>query len=200
MLTADGTYLWHASALFGDVLNCSAAEIAASQAALEPGKRQRCMLRLPLPGSSRKQALLLLHCLYAWDRKAWALGLQPWELVELATVGNKFSVLQVLQLADSCLVQTCHHTSLDSEASHPGAWLTPENAAAMYQAAGTMQLACFRVHVGAYLGLHSQDVSEDGLDAGTAAVLLGARARCSKMREQIRVLREEARSNRAARQ
>ena len=51
---------------------------------LQPPKPQ-----LQLPGTSRQQALLLLHFLYAWARESWLAGLLPQELVELARVADR---------------------------------------------------------------------------------------------------------------
>ena len=43
-----------------------------------------------MSGWRRKQALLLLHCLYAWTRETAIHALEPPELVELARVADRW--------------------------------------------------------------------------------------------------------------
>ena len=177
-ITADSAYLRHASEVLSTALACSSqaegADCPCSGQCSPAPKRARAMLRLPLPGTSRRQALLLLHCLYAWDRKAWACSLGPPELLELARVSHKYDCTAVLQLADSALV-----TFGQPQGAGPGvqpAWLHVRWAPAQLQLADSLDLAGVRWLVGGFLGRHAEEVALDQVEnACVAAVLDGAR-------------------------
>ena len=69
-LSAHSIYLQHSSSVFQGALTCSspAQHSAAPKDTDSPAGVKRCSnssKRLPLPGTTSKQALLLLHCLYS---------------------------------------------------------------------------------------------------------------------------------------
>ena len=51
--------------------------------------RAAVTLRLPLARVTRHQALLLLHCLYAFDKGAWILGVGAADLFALAQIADR---------------------------------------------------------------------------------------------------------------
>ena len=62
---------------------------AASSSPQQPSsKRCRQQLELPLPETTRRQALLLLHCLYSMARESWLTSLIVPELIELARISH----------------------------------------------------------------------------------------------------------------
>ena len=149
-----------------------------SQADASPSSpaRKRCKTtpKLPLPGTSRRQALLLLHSLYAWDRKSWAEGLDLPELADLARVAHKFASC-VLQLADSSLVEVCQ--TEDAHAQDPDSWLNTTTAPELLQLAADLSLVKFERHVAFFCGMQAAIVTPNIFDARTAAVLRGAECR-----------------------
>ena len=126
--------------------------------------------QLPLPGTSKQQALLLLHCLYSWSRESWLCGLPYAEILDLAMVADKFGCAPMLQLVDSCLVKAC-------QASEP-AWVSVTTAPNQFNLACQLHLPSFEAHVGRFLGRHTSAVVLKDLDAVTAAILQGARENC----------------------
>ena len=159
------------------------------------------MATLPLPGTSRQQAMLLLHCLYAWDCKAWALRLEPWELAELAVVAHRFNAVPVLQLADSSLVATC---TAEAEGNlYEDKWLTLSNAGGLMNAAHDLGLHGFLTHCGRYMGRQASLLRGVQLDPWVRAVLHGASERHRSMvamvqkaeAQALRVIRESRRDS-----
>ena len=196
-LRAHLIYLQHASALFTDVLaSCSSSQ---QQQPHKPGgsgdetptsKRQRLAskLQLPLPGTSEKQALLLLHCLYQHTQPAWADGLEVPELLDLARVAHKFACSAVLQRADRLLVAAvkaeealvAERPKFEQLAAQAEAWLTPQNAPARLSFAQDLTLPSLALHVGAFMALHADEVDLGGVDAALLGVLRGARQLCER--------------------
>ena len=174
-------YLLHISPVFSNALACTSGTPAAHddsprQRQGPAAKRAKQALRLPLPGTSRKQALLLLHCMYAFDRSAWASTLDPPELVEVARIADRFDCAKVLQLVDNALVQACKVPERPV-AGAARMWTTAEQAPAQYQLARQLHLPQLELHCGRFLGLHAHkvDLAEvRGFDAGLAAALEAA--------------------------
>ena len=117
-LQAHALYLQHASEVLHDALACmpeqpaAAAETSDSARATRSGaKRLRTAStvtiesELPLRGATRKQVLLLLSCLYAFDRGAWVRQLEPPERVDLARIADQFQCIELLQCVDASLVK-----------------------------------------------------------------------------------------------
>ena len=176
-MSAHSLYLSHASSVFKNALQCAAARQADAKIATddEPdgddsptAKRPKVMTKLPLPGVTRRQAQLLLHVLYCLKKESWADSLGPPELIDLATVCDKFSAVGLLQLADEALVKrTASKTATG--------WLTVLDAPGQHELARRLHLASYEAHVGRFLGRHAHEVDLSRLDASTAAILEGAR-------------------------
>ena len=172
VLKAHSMYLQHASTIFDDILRPQApAGTAGSTATNILGSEAR----LPLSETTKKQALLLLQCLYAWNRQAWAEALDPPELVQVARVAHKYGILPMLQLADSCLVRKC--STQDAAASNEGEWMNVQRAPAQLQMAQDLALDGFEAHCAQFMGAHAHAVDLSKLDARTAALLKGAARR-----------------------
>ena len=192
-LPAHALYLQHASPVFKDALSglsgqhrdfqgtsCFIKQESNDQL---PAKRAKCQLRLPLPGTSRRQAVLLLCLLYAWDKGSFLMTLKPAELVELARVAHKFCCVPALQQVDSQLVRVCQGgagsegTSAKSKALKldEEVWLTVGEAPAQLQLAADLHLACYEAHVASFIGEHAHAIDLEALDSRMAAVLRGAR-------------------------
>ena len=124
------------------------------------------MVKLPLPGTSRKQALLLLHCLYAFDRKSWAKSLKSPELADLARIAHKYACTAVLGLADNSLVAACKGEDF--------ALLGVREAPAQLQLARDLNLDKLEIHLAYTMGKHAHRLDLTALDAVTAAMLKGA--------------------------
>ena len=179
-LPAHSLYLQHASTVFYNALACSKVADCIHQTAPRPDSLAgssavqgppQAKLPLPLPNTSKEQALLLLHCMYAFDRAKWAKALQPYELAALAAVAHRFGCLQILELADSALLQ--------ASAADAG-FTTVKNAPTQHQLARRLQLVQFELHVARFLGSYPNAVDLSKLDPGTAAVLEGARQACKR--------------------
>ena len=178
-LTAHSTFLQLASPQFSDALaRCRPVKPPPVAAHAVPGTigwfmtHSEAELRVPLLGTSRQQALLLLHCLYAWDRKSWAESLQPAELAMLARVAHKFGIAAVLQLADSALVKLC--STKDADASNTCVQMNLDRAPAQFQFARDTACLGFQEHVGRFMGAHAHALDLSKLDARSAALLKGA--------------------------
>ena len=136
-------------------------------------KRFKAELRVPLPGTSRRQALLLLHCLYAWDRRSWAESLDASELADLAMVAHKYGIAPVLQLADSSLVKLCD--TKDADASKASAQMNVARAPAQFQFAQDLGLSQLQSHIAEFMGAHAHALDLSAVDACSAALLRGIR-------------------------
>ena len=132
-------------------------------------KRPRMPASPPMPGVTTRQAQLLLHVLYAWKRETFMDVLGPPELIELATIADKFGYLAVLQLADEALANKAA-----SKAVEP--WLMVLDAPAQHQLARRLHLTGYEALVGRYLGTDAHKIDLARLDPSSAAILEGARA------------------------
>ena len=174
---AHSQYLRLASAVLRDALACSvpaAADPASPDdlAASPAAKQRRGYHKLPLPGSSKEQVLLLLHCIYAWERDAWVCSLNAPQLVELATISDKLRAEAVLKTCDTRLVKICeglryHWTKYEG-------LVHGRNAHAVFCMARKLQLTCFLEEVGKYMGSNPGLIRTNLMDAGTAAIMRGA--------------------------
>ena len=177
-LTAHSLYLQHASDVFSSALACSGrtqadaagpgsdledahpspeAESRLVQSASVSSKRHRAMQSLPLPGTSREQALLLLHSLYSRTPESWAASLDPADLAELARVSHRFGCSASLQLADSSLVKLAKAQADSSEQ----AWVSVHTAPAQLKLARRLNLPRFEAYLGHFVGHHLNEVDLD---------------------------------------
>ena len=212
-LKAHSLYLQHASPVFTDVLaSCTAeqepqsahqpAESAPAQqpCAQSPGssggddspapKRRKTgsKQQLPLPDTSRKQALLLLHCLYQHTQPGWAEGLEIPELLDLAQTAHKFACSAVLRQADGLLVAAVKaEEALVAEcaqskqpAAWAAAWLNSHDAPARHTFARDLNLPGLVLHVEAFMALHANEVDLTAVDGALLGVLRGARQLCNR--------------------
>lgn len=72
-------------------------------AAKRPRSASTSQPELLLPGATRRQTQLLIHCLYSFLRESFANGLSPPELIDLARIADRFGCKQVC---------TCMHVLL----------------------------------------------------------------------------------------
>ena len=199
-LRAHSIYLQHASSVFSNVLELHQSTTApdapvSSRPTRSAAKRPKTdtpavpeLKKLPLPRTTRKQAQLLLYCLYAWSREASMDALQPPELVELAKVAHTFACEEVLGSVDGALVRMCQaeaaadvrpETDEDSDDEDSfGGWVNAVDAPAQHQLAHELHLTDFEACVGRYMGRHPDDIDLASVDATLAAVLEGARSLC----------------------
>ena len=134
--------------------------------------------RLPLARATRHQALLLLHCLYAFDKGAWIRGVEAADFFALAHIADRFACEAVLGLVDRALVDRCQAEDVDPG---PGQLLTLETAPAQHQLASRCHLRAYEAHVSHFLGLHADKVDLTLLDPSLAHALRGA----NKMRSEL---------------
>ena len=212
-LRAHLVYLQHASPLFTDVLaSCTseqepqpADQPAESAPARQPSPQSACSccgvdlpapkrqktgprLQLPLPDTSRKQALLLLHCLYQHTQPGWAESLGVSELLDLAQTAHKFACSAVLHQADSLLVAAvkaeealvAQCSQSKQAAAWAAAWLNAHDAPARHSFAKHMNLPGLVLHVEAFMALHANDVDLNAVDGALLGVLRGARQLCTR--------------------
>ena len=217
-LQAHSQLLGIASTTFRDALHCaSQASAAASQAELDslpepesPAQKcQKATLRLPLHGTSRTQALLLLHLLYAWSRQSFLDGLQPCELIELATCLDKFSCdACLLSLVDRRLVTAIYeqarampsyaigyHAKRDDKAYLAASWLNVSNAPARHRLARKLQLTRLEDRVGGFLADHADEVDLKDVERSIAGVLRGA----CRIKKRLLLVQERERQGAEAR-
>ena len=173
------------SVVSGSALNVAGLAQDAKFSLAGPAKRHRPMLRLPLPrlplpGTSPKQGLL--HCLYAWDRKAWVHSLDPPELLDLGMLAHKFNCAAVLQLVDHGLAEWCNPQGI--QASKGRLWLNAANAPLNHCVADELGLTAFGLRVGQFLGEKCDHISLSKVaDPRIAAVLKGARLAVDKAKK-----------------
>ena len=196
-LRAHPLYLRHASGVFADVLaGCSRPQQQETPSQDNPSddapapKRHKPGLRLPLPDTTRKQALLLLHCLYQHTQPAWADDLGIPELLDLALVAHKFDCTAVLQQSDRLLVAAveaeerlvagCNPAQRPATAA--AAWLTPQNALAQHALTDKLHLPKLALHVGAFMAMHANELDLGSVDVSILGVLQGARMLCHQLR------------------
>ena len=151
-------------------MTTGAADDSSEASAPPASKRARPMLKLPLPGTSRQQALLLLHCLYAGDPRSWTKLLDLPQLADLGRIAHRFGCTAVLRLVDSRLVKlvSCR---LQKEGKKSMA-----DAPATFAMARESGLTKLESHLGHWMGAHPRWVDLQALDLepGLAAVLRGA--------------------------
>ena len=173
-LTAHSQILQRASSVFMNAMACCSSSsdqqglTSASQTSMPA--HQGAKIRLPLPGTSKAQALLLLQSLYCWARESYLDSLMLTELIDLARVCDQFGVLPVLRLVDDTLVKLC-----GAGVSPSAEYLTADTAPALFKLARQLHLSRFEVHVAQYLGQNAHAVQLKDLDPTTAAILRGAR-------------------------
>ena len=163
-----------ASKVFKTALSCQPTQPRASQLTQSTDEHQPCKASyyLPVPGVTKHQVLLLLHCLDTPNRDAWAQSLRPEDLFQLARVVDKYAWTSVLQLMDATLITL---SALDDAGkTSQESFLSPANALAHLDLARDLHLSEYEVHVALYLGLHAQDNDLSQLDVTTARIVQGA--------------------------
>lgn len=183
-LNAHSQYLEHASTVLRGALDCAhpAQDASASESGQQASdgspdfspacKRRRAQLRVPLPGVTRQQAVLLLALLYSFTREKFMTGLKPPQLLELARIADRLQCRDVLKLVDERLFRICSWQ--DVGASQDG-WVNVKDAPALHALAHKLQLHEFADMVGMFLGMHMQEIDLTQLDASLATVMRGCR-------------------------
>ena len=169
-LHAHSFWLEAASEVFRTALTCTPTPGRSTRSSrqVSPDAAASRMQQLPLPGVSKHQALLLLHCLYAWANKDWVGTLSQSDLLDLARIADKYACARVLELVDSTLVQQCR------AAPSPPGCLSPDNAPAQFQLARDLHLEEYEGEIAQFLGMHASQVDLSKLDKTLANVLRGA--------------------------
>ena len=217
-VTAHSLYLQHASDLFADVLaccdgspepspyskgvleieaatapqlcSCSQSPSSSSDDSPAPKRRKATpQQHMPLPETSRKQALLLLQCLYQHTQPAWADELEIPELLDLAQAAHKFACLAVLHQADRLLVAAVKaeealvrgYPYAKQAAARAAAWLDAQNAPARHATTQALHLPSLALHVGSFMAMHAEEVDLDVVDVALLGVLQGARQLCRRV-------------------
>ena len=111
------------------------------------------------------QALLLVRCLCAFDRRAWLAALSPDDLLELARITHKHACTSILDLVRTVLVQRC------SAGAPSVPVLTISNAPEQLQVAKRLQLTGYEACIGRFLGTHAEDIDMSKLDICLANAL-----------------------------
>ena len=169
-ITAHSAYLEHASEVFQNVLGeCSQRHTAAKKRrTAHQADGQQCATsprELPMPGAGMHQALLLLHCLYAFDRRSWLAALSPSDLLDLASITHRYACTSILDLVHTVLVQRC------SAGAPSTPVLTISNAPEQLQVAKKLQLTGYEACIGRFLGTHAADIDMRKLDVCLANAL-----------------------------
>ena len=192
-LQAHALYLQHASEVLTGALACTAEQPAAAaeasddtRATRNTAKRPRTAstasapgteFKLPLRGASRKQALLLLSCLYAFARDAWVWELGPADQMELARLAHRYQCIEVLQLVDASLVKMSEaEEELSQDTYVEMGWLNEFDAPKLLDMARDLSLAGFEARVLRFIGRHPDTVSLRDMDPGIAAVIAASRS------------------------
>lgn len=134
---------------------------------------------LPMTGVTTPQALLLLHCLYAFDRRAWVVGVGFQDLCDLVRVCDKFACCGVLQLVDKTLLERAE--AGEGDAGDEASMLNVANAPAHHKLASRYRLSAYEAHVARFLGLNADRVDLAALDPSLAHALRGANEMRSKL-------------------
>ena len=175
ILTAHSQFIAASSEVLKAALACEhASEMQDEQETASMSTVSSAGKKLPLPNTSKEQVLLLLHCLYTFNRESWAKTLSSSDLFSLAEIAHRFACQEVLSLADSTLCN-CHSAPTDHTA--PAALvsgLTPVNAPELYKAAQTLHLTQYESHVGCYLGKHADEVDLEMMEPSCAHIMRGA--------------------------
>ena len=155
----------------------AAAPQDASQYCL-PSSEERAVIthRLPLPGVTRHQMLLLLlHWLYSWTRECCSRALSVKNLVALATISDRYGALPVLHMVDGVLVKRS-----EAQAASPldellgPVILSAHTAPEQHKLARKLHLTGYEAHVGIFLGGHADEIDLPKIDPGLAHILVGA--------------------------
>lgn len=172
-LNCHALHLQHASSVFQTALSCA----PAVEHELDSSQTCRSLTRLPLPGATRRQVLLLLHCLYQFERESWVEKLCIPEIIELAKLAHRYLCLRVLGLADKCLVKRCgvREASIKTGIVDSKAWLTVKDAPREHQLAQRLNLTRYEALVGLFMGRHAHAIDLGRVGPSAAAVLRGAR-------------------------
>ena len=173
-LRCHALHLQHASTVFQNALACS----TPAEQDHDGCQGSQALSRLPLPGATRRQVLLALHCIYQFEQESWVENLCIPEIIELARFAHRFSCDRVLALADRCMVKNCgvQETGIKSGASlGKNAWLTVTDAPGEHQLAQRLQLTRYEALVGLFMGRHAHAIDLDRVGPSAAALLRGAR-------------------------
>ena len=186
-LHAHSVYLEQASEVFQFALECSqplAGSPAPEQAASRPGSAgsPHVTHQLPLTGVSKHQALLLLHCLYVWQRESWVQSLSLDDLCDLACIANKFGCDSVLELVDATMLARCvAQQEVPADADHGAPILTVASAPKQHRRARELNLRGYSAHIEFFMGLHASEIDLALVHADYVGVLRGA----CKMRAEV---------------
>ena len=180
-LQAHSFCLASASQHFRDALACGdPAQVQQGEAELNVASNNAAATpRLPLPGTSKHQVILLLVYLYSWTRESLLATMAPSDLFELARVAHRFACLQVLQLVDRTLVKRGNETASGAQ-SNP-ALLNPRNGPKYYRLAHELQLTGFEAQVGCYIGKHADEMHLSDLHPMSAHIVRGALEACAEL-------------------
>ena len=182
--------LQQATTVLRDALACSEQAAAGQGSARAAASRDavaqnEAVHKLPLPGSSREQVLLLLGCLHEQSRECFIAQQSPPLLEELAKIADKLGCTAICALVDRTLVSACKKWGVygcGSPAPMPGDWLNVWDAAAQLMMARRLRLTAFECRVGRFIGEHVDDVDWRLLDPATQALLAGAQAHARTVR------------------
>ena len=180
-LKAHSFHLTAASDVFKAALACN--DLKAIQNELPDNTLATNNSRFPLLGASKKQACLLLHCLYSFKRESWARSLSSAALIELAAIAHKFACHDVLELVDSTLSDRCLAPPAHADHAYLAPLLTHIRAPEQYKAAQVLHLTQYTGHIGCYLGEHADEIDLAKVDEVSAHILKGA------MRARIQLLK-----------
>ena len=182
-LLAHSIYLEQASEVFQGALEClqPAADALRSRPEFASGS-PHITHRLPMPGVSMHQALLLLHCLYAWARESWAASLTMKDLCDLARIADRFACHSALHMVDETMLRLAvAHEDSPPDAALGGAVLTAASAPEQHRLAQELNLRRYRLHVEFFMGMHASEMNLTQVGEEHAEVLRGA----SKMRAEL---------------
>ena len=191
-LRAHALYLQHASEVFTGALACTPDRPAGAAEASDDARGSRSSAKrprtasaartafeLPLHGATRKQALLLLACLYAFARDAWVCALAPADQMELAQLAHMYQCTEVLRLVDASLAKMCEAEEAEEDGERDDremGWLNDLDAASLLESARRLHLKGFEAGVLRFIGRHLHHVQLHDMDASIAAVVVGARS------------------------
>lgn len=139
-------------------------------ALLADHQRDAVVHRLPLLYVSIDQAVLLLHCIYAFARESWAATLAASQFMQLAQVSSQLACTSILDLVDSTLVKQC----ISQQAAGESQGLTVRTAPAELSLASRYRLREYEAYVGRFIGRHASEINMSSVDSCVAHVLQGA--------------------------
>ena len=180
-LRAHALHLEQASDIFRGALEClqPAAGAAGSKPESEQASDEAAPVThsLPLPGVTMHQALLLLHCMYAWARESWASCLSLPDLLDLARLADRYACTSVLRLVDSTILKRCKA----QDGAGPDAILTVQSAPEQHRLAQELHLRAYQTHVGFFMGLNADEIDLTQVDDSYADILRGASKICTEL-------------------